>query len=443
MSHTGSAANDEATASKEAAVFKKINRRLLPFLLICYTFAYLDRVNIGYAKLHMQAEIPGLTEAVFGVGAGLFFLAYAGLEIPSNLLMNRIGARKTITRIMVLWGFTSAAMLFVTNETTFYILRILLGVFEAGFAPGIILYLTYWYPAKRMASVMGIYMLAGPIGAILGSAGSALIIAATDRVGGLAGWQWMFLIQGLPCVVFGLLFWKFMVDRPEHARWLSEAEREIVTSHLASTRSNHRTSSFLVALKNPTVYVMAIAYFGIMCGIYAVSFWLPTILLENGITDTFANGLLASLPYLVTIPVMVLLTRSSDRFGERTWHSIAPTILGILGLIVATFTASNFIVSFIALTLAVAGIWGAYTVFWAVPSQHFGGTAAAGGIAFINTIGILGGFVAPTIMGFAKEMTGSTHIGLLTMVGLLVVSVAGLAVLPRAMAREVRLREGT
>lgn len=193
MSHTGSAANDEATASKEAAVFKKINRRLLPFLLICYTFAYLDRVNIGYAKLHMQAEIPGLTEAVFGVGAGLFFLAYAGLEIPSNLLMNRIGARKTITRIMVLWGFTSAAMLFVTNETTFYILRILLGVFEAGFAPGIILYLTYWYPAKRMASVMGIYMLAGPIGAILGSAGSALIIAATDRVGGLAGWQWMFL----------------------------------------------------------------------------------------------------------------------------------------------------------------------------------------------------------------------------------------------------------
>ena len=442
MSHTGKVASDVlSTDNEEAAVFKKINRRLLPFLLICYTFAYLDRVNIGYAKLHMQAEIPGLTEAVFGVGAGLFFLAYAGLEIPSNLLMNRIGARKTITRIMVLWGFTSAAMLFVTNETTFYVLRILLGIFEAGFAPGIILYLTYWYPAKRMASVMGIYMLAGPVGAILGSAGSAMIIAATDNLGGLAGWQWMFLIQGLPCVVLGLLFWKFMVDRPDHASWLSDSEREIVTSHLATTRSSHHTSSFLVALMNPTVYVMAIAYFGIMCGIYAVSFWLPTILLENGVTDTFANGLLSSIPYLVTIPVMVLLTRSSDRFGERTWHSIIPTVVGIIGLIVATFLASNFAVSFIALILAIAGIWGAYTVFWAVPAQHFGGTAAAGGIAFINTIGILGGFVAPTVMGFVKETTGSTHFGLLTMVGLLVVSVAGLIILPRVMAREVRLRE--
>ncbi|MCS4594232.1 MFS transporter [Brevibacterium sediminis] len=441
MSLTGNVADTELNTSKEAAVFKKINRRLLPFLLICYTFAYLDRVNIGYAKLHMQADIPGLTEAVFGVGAGLFFLAYAGLEIPSNLLMNRIGARKTITRIMVLWGFTSAAMLFVTNETTFYVLRILLGIFEAGFAPGIILYLTYWYPAKRMASAMGIYMLAGPIGAILGSAGSAMIIAATDNLGGLAGWQWMFLIQGLPCVVLGLLFWRFMVDRPEHASWLNESEREIVSNHLATTRSSQHTSSFLVALKNPTVYVMAIAYFGIMCGIYAVSFWLPTILLENGVTDTFANGLLSSVPYLVTIPVMVLLTRSSDRFEERTWHSIVPTTLGIIGLMIATFFASNFLVSFSALILAIAGIWGAYTVFWAVPAQHFGGTAAAGGIAFINTIGILGGFVAPTLMGFVKEATGSTHIGLLTMVGLLVVSVAGLVILPRIMAREVRLRK--
>jgi MFS family permease len=441
MSHIGNVTDNASIAGNEAAVFKKINRRLLPFLLICYTFAYLDRVNIGYAKLHMQADIPGLTEAVFGVGAGLFFLAYAGLEVPSNLLMSRIGARRTITRIMVLWGFTSAAMLFVTNETTFYILRVLLGIFEAGFAPGIILYLTYWYPAKRMASVMGIYMLAGPVGAILGSAGSAMIIAATDNLGGLAGWQWMFLIQGLPCVVLGLLFWRYMVDRPEQASWLSESEREIVTHHLSATKENHHTSSFLVALKNPTVYVMAIAYFGIMCGIYAVSFWLPTVLLENGITDSFANGLLSSIPYLVTIPVMVLLTRSSDRFGERTWHSIVPTVVGIIGLLVATFLASNFLVSFIALILAVAGIWGAYTVFWAVPSQHFGGTAAAGGIAFINTIGILGGFVAPTLMGFVKEATGSTHIGLLTMVGLLVVSVAGLLVLPQVMAREVSLRE--
>lgn len=438
MSNTGTAATNGIASDKEVAVFKKINRRLLPFLLICYTFAYLDRVNIGYAKLHMQAEIPGLTEAVFGIGAGLFFLAYASLEIPSNLLMNRVGARKTITRIMVLWGITSASMLFVTNEAMFYVIRILLGIFEAGFAPGIILYLTYWYPARKMASVMGIYMLAGPIGAIIGSAGSAMIIAATDNLGGLSGWQWMFLVQGLPCVLLGAIFWLFMVDRPEQAKWLNDGERQIIRDQLSRSQSSQHTSSFLVALKNPTVYIMAVAYFGIMCGIYAVSFWLPTILLENGITDTFSNGLLSSIPYLVTIPVMIILTRSSDRFGERTWHSIVPTIVAILGLMVAAYTASNFAVSFIALIVAIAAVWGAYTVFWAVPAQHFGGTAAAGGIAFINTVGILGGFVAPTIMGLVKEATGSTQGGLLTMVGLLVISVVGLAVLPRAMNREVK-----
>lgn len=426
----------------ENAVFSKINRRILPVLLICYTFAYLDRVNIGYAKLHMQEDIPLLTEAVFGIGAGLFFLAYASLEIPSNLLMNRIGARKTITRIMVLWGFTSASMMFVTNEVTFYIIRVLLGIFEAGFAPGIILYLTYWYPAKRMASVMGIYMLAGPIGAILGSAGSAMIIAATDGLGGLSGWQWMFLIQGLPCVLLGFLFWKLMADKPTKATWLTDAEKQVVERNLAHTRAEQHTNSFVVALKNPTVYVMSTAYFGIMCGIYAVSFWLPTILLENGVTDFFTNGMLSAVPYALTIPVMILITRSSDRRSERMWHSIIPALCAAAGLMTAAFFADTFIVSFIALNIAVIGVWGAYTVFWAVPAQHFGGTAAAGGIAFINTVGILGGFVAPTIMGLVKDATGSTQNGLFAMVVLLLISASALGLLPRLMNREAGQRTG-
>ncbi|WP_080793855.1 MFS transporter [Corynebacterium pacaense] len=442
MSYQTATSSVERGRAGESAVFGKINRRILPLLLICYTFAYLDRVNIGYAKLHMQEDIPHLTEAVFGVGAGLFFLAYASLEVPSNLLMNRIGARKTITRIMVLWGFTSASMMFVTNETTFYVLRIMLGIFEAGFAPGIILYLTYWYPAKRMASVMGIYMLAGPIGAILGSAGSAMIIAATDDLGGLSGWQWMFLIQGLPCVLLGLLFWKLMVDKPSQAPWLSDPEKQIVQQHLEKTREQQHTSSFLVALRSPAVYVMSMAYFGIMCGIYAVSFWLPTILLENGVTDFFSNGMLSALPYVLTIPVMILLTRSSDLRAERTWHSIIPALFAAAGLIVAALFADTFLVSFIALNVAVAGVWGAYTVFWAVPAQHFGGTAAAGGIAMINTVGILGGFVAPTIMGLVKDSTGSTQNGLLTMVVLLLISIVALALLPRQMNREVTAQKG-
>jgi sugar phosphate permease len=422
--------NGNLAVVSEKSVFRKVNRRLLPILLLCYTFAYLDRVNIGFAKLHMQEDIPLLTEAVFGVGAGLFFLAYACLEIPSNMLMHKVGARRTITRIMILWGLTSSSMLFVRDETSFYVLRILLGIFEAGFAPGIILYLTYWYPARRMAAVMGIYMLAGPIGSILGSGVSAAIIAATDNLGGLAGWQWMFLIQGLPCVLLGYVFWKSMADRPADAPWLSDEEKSIVAKAIDETKAEQTTHKFIDALREPSVYVMAAAYFGIMCGIYAVSFWLPTILKDNGIQSTFAIGMLTSIPYLLTIPAMILLSRSSDRHQERKWHAVVPSLVAAAGLTVAAFTASNFLVSFVALSIAVCAVWGAYTVFWAVPAQHFGGTAAVGGIAFINTIGILGGFVAPTIMGFVREATGSTQGGLLTMVGLLFMSIAALLFLP-------------
>lgn len=413
----------------EDSVYRKINRRLLPFLLLCYTFAYLDRVNIGFAKLRMQQDIPDFTEAVFGIGAGLFFLAYALLEIPSNMLMHKVGARRTITRIMLLWGLASASMMFVRDETSFYLLRILLGIFEAGFAPGIILYLTYWYPARRMAAVMGIYMLAGPIGSILGSGVSAAIVEVTDNWGGLAGWQWMFLIQGLPCVLLAYLFWKSMSDRPSDATWLNAEEKSVVAKAIGETRAQQGTHKFADALREPIVYIMAIAYFGIMCGIYAVSFWLPTILKDNGVQGNFAIGLFTAIPYALTIPVMVLLSRSSDRNQERKWHAIVPALLAAVGLTIAAFTASNFVLSFAALCLAVCAVWGAYTVFWAVPSQHFGGTAAAGGIAFINTIGILGGFVAPTIMGFVREATGTTQGGLLTMVGLLLVSVTALFVL--------------
>ncbi|MFF5792470.1 MFS transporter [Paeniglutamicibacter sp. NPDC012692] len=419
----------------EESVYRKINRRLLPILLLCYTFAYLDRVNIGFAKLHMQQDIPALTEAVFGIGAGLFFLAYACLEIPSNMLMHKIGARRTITRIMILWGLSSSAMLFVRDETSFYALRILLGIFEAGFAPGIILYLTYWYPARRMAAVMGIYMLAGPIGSILGSGVSAAIIAATDNLGGMAGWQWMFLIQGLPCVFLGFLFWKSMADRPSEAAWLSDSEKLIVAKAIGETKANQSTHRFVDALREPSVYIMAAAYFGIMCGIYAVSFWLPTILKDNGVKDTFAIGMLTAIPYALTIPSMILISRSSDRFQERKWHAIVPALVAAAGLTVAAFTSTNFLLSFVALCVAVCAVWSAYTVFWAVPSQHFGGTAAVGGIAFINTIGILGGFVAPTIMGFVREATGSTQGGLLTMVGLLFVSIAALLLLPAALRK--------
>ncbi|GAA3725009.1 sugar phosphate permease [Spinactinospora alkalitolerans] len=418
-----------ASQAEEAAVYRKVGRRLLPFLLLCYTFAYLDRVNIGFAKLHMQDDI-GLSEAAFGLGAGLFFLAYAFLEIPSNLLMEKIGAKRTITRIMVLWGLASAAMAFVQDETSFYVLRVLLGVFEAGFAPGIILYLTYWYSAKRMAAAMGVYMLAGPIGSILGSGFSALIISGFDGIAGLSGWQWMFLVEGIPCVFLGYLFWRTMADRPQEADWLSAREKEVIGEAVSRSRSQ-TTHSFAAALRNAQIYVMSVAYFGMMCGIYAISFWLPTTLQENGVEGTLTIGFLTAVPYVFAIAAMVVLGRSSDRFQDRRWHTIVPTVVAGAALLVSAMAGHVLVLSFGAMIIAVAAVWAAYTVFWAVPAEHFGGTAAAGGIALINTVGILGGFASPYLIGLVKEATGSTQIGLLVMVGLLAASTVALLLIRR------------
>lgn len=427
------AASATTESADETTVYRKITAHLLPFLIICYLFAYVDRTNIGFAKLQMQQEIPQLNEAVFGLGAGIFFLAYACLEVPSNLLMNKIGARKTITRIMVLWGLTSTAMLFVRGTASFYTIRVLLGIFEAGFAPGIVLFFTYWFPAYRMGRIMGLFAIAGPIGSIFGSVTSGLILGLMHHVAGLSGWQWMFLLQGVPALILGVLFWFLIPDNPLQARWLTDAQKKIVADKLTITRQHHRESRFVDALRKPEVYVMAVAYFGIMCGIYAVSFWMPTILKNGGVTNVVANGFLVAVPYLISIPVLILISRSSDRSDERIRHSLIPTLLAAIALAVAAFTAMNFGVSYAALIVAVCAVWAAYTVFWALPTTMFGGTAAAGGIAGINTVGILGGFVAPTIMGEVQQATGSSQGGLMTMVGLLLVSAVAIVVLPRIM----------
>lgn len=437
------AAPTATESTDESSIYRKITVRLLPFLIICYLFAYVDRTNIGFAKLQMQQEMPQLTEAVFGLGAGIFFLAYACLEIPSNLLMDRIGARKTITRIMVLWGLTSTAMLFVHNAASFYTIRVLLGIFEAGFAPGIVLFFTYWFPAYRMGRIMGLFAIAGPIGSIFGSVTSGLIISLMHHVAGLSGWQWMFLLQGLPALVLGVLFWLLIPDGPLQARWLSDAQKKIVADKLALTRQHHRESRFVDALRRPEVYIMAVAYFGMMCGIYAVTFWMPTILKNGGVTNVVANGFLVAVPYLVSIPVLILISRSSDRSNDRIRHSLIPTLVAAVALTVAAFTATNFGLSYVALIVAVCAVWAAYTIFWALPTTVFGGTAAAGGIAGINTIGILGGFVAPTIMGEVQQATGSSQGGLMTMVGLLVISAAAIIVLPRFLKNPVESTKTT
>ncbi|MCA8296702.1 MFS transporter [Burkholderia sp. AU30198] len=399
------------------ALYRKLNWRLLPLLLLCYTFAYLDRVNIGFAKLHMQSAL-GFSDAAYGLGAGIFFLGYVLFEIPSNLLLPRIGARKTISRIMVLWGLTSAGMMFVHDETSFYVLRFLLGVFEAGFAPGMIFYLTYWYGTRRMAGVMAIVMLAGPIGGIVGSPLSTWLMTALDGAHGLAGWQWMFVVEGLPCALLGLLVFKVLADRPDDAAWLTDRERSLLASELHTPAAGHH--AFGQAARDPRVYLLAFAYFTMICGIYAVSFWLPSILKANGVTDTMQIGFYSMIPYIAAAGAMLVIGRRSDRRDERRLHSAVSALVAAAALAAATFSDGNLAISLVCMTIATAMTWAAYTVFWAIPSQYLTGNAAAGGIALINTIGLIGGFLSPTVIGEIRTATGSMQAGLLVIVALMV-----------------------
>lgn len=383
-------------------------------MLVCYMLAYLDRVNISFAKLQMQHDL-GMSDAVYGLGAGIFFLGYMALEVPSNLLLERVGARKTISRIMILWGLTSACMLFVHDATSFYVLRFLLGTFEAGFAPGMILYLTFWFPDARRARVMSIVLMAGPVAGIAGGPLSAWVMTSLQGVHGLAGWQWLFLVEGLPCVVLGGLALWCLDDSPRDARWLSERDRAALLKEVQAGSTHSKHSALSTALKDPKVYAMAFSYFCLVCGLYTVSFWLPTLLKAAGVTSTVALGWYSALPYLATVISVPFLARRSDRRRERRWHSAIPAALGAVGLLLASALADRLAGLLLFLTLATIGIYTAYVVFWSIPTAYLRGTAAAGGIAMINSIGLLGGFVSPSLIGWLKAETGTLQSGLLAM----------------------------
>ena len=414
-----SAINTLVSGDPVAALYRKLNWRLLPFLLICYMFAYLDRVNIGFAKLQMQSDL-GFSDAAYGVGAGVFFLGYVLFELPSNLLLPKIGARITFSRILVLWGITSSCMMFVHNVPMFYAMRFLLGIFEAGFAPGMIFYLSYWYGPSRMASALSIVWLAGPIGGIVGGPLSAWLMSTLAGVGNLSGWQWMFLLEGVPCVVIGVIAFFFLSDRPASARWLSLEDKRLVEAEVG-TPAGHGHSFGAVA-KDPKVYVLAIAYVCIISSIYAISFWLPTILKLNGAVDTATIGWYAAIPYVAAAFAMFYGGRSSDKHRERRYHSAAPALIGAVALGASVMAGGDLYVSLACLTLSTAMMWMAYTVFWAIPPEYIKGDAAAGGIALINTIGLSGGFWGPAIIGWTKTATGNMQLGFLVIAILLVVA---------------------
>lgn len=414
----------EFPASAINSTYRKVTLRLIPFLFICYVAAYLDRINVGFAQLQMQSAL-GFSDAVYGLGAGIFFAGYFLFEVPSNLLLEKIGARKTLVRIMILWGMTSASMLFITSPTVFYFLRFMLGVFEAGFFPGMIFYFTYWYPANRRARVMALFLTAVAMAGVVGGPVSGWAIARLSGVGGLAGWQWLFLMEGLPSCVLGVIAFFYLDDTPESASWLSGDEKAIIRQQLhadAASGPLFRDHSFGKAMRAPRVYAMAFSWFTFICGVYAISFWLPALIKGAGVSDPFAIGLYSMIPYGAAVVAMIVISRHSDATGERRWHTALCALIGAGGLIAIPFTGTDLKLALFVLSVGTAVIFTLQPLFWAIATDYLGGTpAAAGTIALINSLGLTGGFVSPSILGWVKTATGSLTNGLYVIAALLVV----------------------
>jgi len=404
------------------AALAKARRRLIPFLFVLYLVAYLDRINVGFASLQMNREL-GLSESVFGLGAGLFFLGYSIFEVPSNLILARVGARLWIARIMISWGVVAMAMVAVRGAGSFFALRFILGLAEAGFFPGVILYLTFWFPAREQARAVALFMTATALaGVIAGPVSGALL--ELHGLAGLSGWQWLFILEGLPAVILGMLVLLYLPDGPEKAVWLEVDERAALHQRLERERrrgTQKRSRSFVEAISNSTVWILSLVYFAIVFGLYGVTFWLPQIIQSFGTRSDFGIGLLSAIPFFGAAVAMVFVGRSSDLRGERRWHLAGCAAIGAIGLILASMTRSP-ILSLAALSIAAVGIWGTFGPFWAMPAEFLSGTAAAGAIALINSIGNLGGFAGPYLVGMVKQTTHSFAGGMLVMAASLIVA---------------------
>lgn len=403
------AARPETT--EEQALLSKVTWRLIPLLFVCYIIAYIDRINVGFAKLQLR-EALGVDEAVFGsvygFGAGLFFIGYFLFEVPSNLILQRVGARLWIARIMVVWGLISAGMMFTKGTTMFYVMRFLLGAAEAGFFPGVILYLTYWFPAERRARTVALFATGGVIAGIVGSPISGAILGLNGR-GGLAGWQWLFLVEGIPALLMGLLVLLVLPNRPQEARWLTEEEKARLQARLdqeAARLGGQQRHRLVDAFTSGRVWLLCLLYFLMNVGGYGYEMWLPSIIKGFSGMSNAVVGLVNAIPYAVAAGAMLATGQHSDRTGERRWHVALAAGTSAVGFALSAHLKNPFL-ALIALTIAFAGLKCTIAPFWALGTAFLSGTAAAGGIAFINSVGNLGGFVGPTLVGLVKDRTGS------------------------------------
>jgi MFS family permease len=415
----------------EAAAYRKVTWRLLPFLTVCYVVAYLDRVNIGFARLQMLDDLA-FTETVYGLGAGMFFVGYFLFEVPSNLILHRVGARIWIGRIMVTWGLVSALFMFTTTPALFYTLRFALGVAEAGFFPGIILYLTYWYPSDRRVRMIALFMLAVPIAGMVGSPLSGWVMDTFAGVFGWAGWQWLFLVEALPAIAMGIAVIAYLDNGVSSATWLSGEEKAILIRNLDADRAAVPVHVSMAPLfRDRRLWLLCAIYFCYVMGHYGLTFWLPVLIQTAGVEGATEIGVITAMPYIASIIVMIFVGRSADVHRERRWHTALPMIAGAIGMTLSAAVGSDTRVAVACLSIAAAGVFSAGPVFWGLPTAFLGGAAAAAGIAVINSIGNLAGFVSPYLVGWLKDLTRSTAAGMYAVSAVLVIGAIGVLAIPR------------
>jgi MFS transporter, ACS family, tartrate transporter len=429
---------ESTDSALETRVVRKISRRITPFIIVLYFLSFLNRVNVGFAGLTMNHDI-GLTKAMFGIGAGIFFIGYILAGMPSNLALQRVGARRWIALLMVLWGLLSAATAFVVGPYSFYTLRLLLGLAEAGFFPGVILYLSFWFPARRRALVTALFMAAAPLSNMIGSPISGALMNL-EGVASLHGWQWLFLVEGAPTVLLGIVSWFFLTDRPEDARWLAPAERRWLSEEMQRERdlkAAQSKSSVWDAFKDPRVLLLSLVYAGTSTGLYAIGIWAPMIIHQFGFSY-FQLGLVNAIPNLFAVVTMVLWARRSDRTGERRLHVSIACLAACIGMLMSGH-ATSAIVMVVGLSIANFGINAAKPPLWSMPTQFLSGSAAAAGIALINAMGgLVGGTIGPMVIGKLRDISGDYSLGLYFVSATLLVSATLAYLFGRRSRREGR-----
>jgi MFS family permease len=412
MSNTATLSSTRSPTDLEG-MYRKVTLRVVPLLFVCYLLAYLDRINIGYAQLQMRSDL-NFSDAIYGLGASMFFVGYVLFEVPSNVLLKKIGARKTILRIMLCWGAVSMCTMFVSSSIEFYVARFFLGVFEAGFFPGILFYLTLWFPAERRARIVAFFMAAAVVAGMISGPISGYILQSMNGIHGLRGWQWMFLLEGFPSVLFGVIAYLWLADRPANAKWLSVAEKDAIARDLAERSRNvpGQVATHREAFRDLAVYRLAALYFSLNCAAYALSFWMPAMIERAGTVGAQRIGAISIIPYACAVIAMIAYSRHSDRTQERRWHFVFATLLGAVVLSLCSWAERSLWPAVALISVALAAVMCSIPVFWAIATASLRKESAAVGIAIVTTAGAISGVICPYAMGLIKMSTGSLNGGL-------------------------------